>query len=252
MAFGGTRTHHRLACAIEDAGWEIRDCVTYFHDGNQAEAALMASLDEEQLAAYLELHYPNHQMSWVYGSGIGLGYDVSKGIDKSKGAEREVVGTMKITGQALGQTKGFKGTYEGKQEYKKSWGITAPSTPLAAKFDGWKSRLKPAHEIIIVAMAPMPGSYAANAEAWGVAGLWIDGARIPTNGEARERKDSKPQNSNIFLNGSSKVVNVSEKWEQGRYPANVILGISGDRYKLRDDITGEQLEELNQWLRENV
>jgi DNA modification methylase len=51
LAFGGTRTYHRLACAIEDAGWEIRDCVM-----------------------------------WVYGSGFPKSHDVSKAIDKAAGA----------------------------------------------------------------------------------------------------------------------------------------------------------------------
>jgi DNA modification methylase len=50
LAFGGTRTYHRLACAIEDAGWEIRDCVM-----------------------------------WVYGSGFPKSHDVSKAIDKVNG-----------------------------------------------------------------------------------------------------------------------------------------------------------------------
>jgi len=31
LAFGGTRTYHRLACAIEDAGWEIRDCIMWVY-----------------------------------------------------------------------------------------------------------------------------------------------------------------------------------------------------------------------------
>jgi len=57
LAFGGTRTFHRLTCAIEDAGWEIRDCIMY-----------------------------------VYGSGFPKSLDVSKAIDKAAGAEREVVG----------------------------------------------------------------------------------------------------------------------------------------------------------------
>lgn len=56
LAFGGTRTHHRLMCAIEDAGWEIRDC-----------------------------------LGWLYGSGFPKSLDVSKAIDKQAGAEREVV-----------------------------------------------------------------------------------------------------------------------------------------------------------------
>ena len=83
MAFGGTRTFHRLTCAIEDAGWEIRDSISYFSDGTQQEQALMASLDEEQLAAYLELHYPNMGMDWVYGSGFPKSTSVSKMIDKA-------------------------------------------------------------------------------------------------------------------------------------------------------------------------
>jgi len=62
LAFGGTRTFHRLACAIEDAGWEIRDTIM-----------------------------------WVYGSGFPKSHDVSKAIDKAAGAEREVVGRHKAT-----------------------------------------------------------------------------------------------------------------------------------------------------------
>ena len=58
LAFGGSRTYHRLAVAVEDAGFEIRD-----------------------------------QMMWLYGSGFPKSLDVSKAIDKAAGAEREVVAT---------------------------------------------------------------------------------------------------------------------------------------------------------------
>jgi DNA modification methylase len=58
LAFGGTRTYHRMACAIEDAGFEIRDSI-----------------------------------HWVYGSGFPKSLNVGKAIDKAAGAEREVVGT---------------------------------------------------------------------------------------------------------------------------------------------------------------
>ena len=60
LAFGGTRTYHRMAVAIEDAGWEIRDCIM-----------------------------------WVYGSGFPKSHNVGKAIDKAAGAEREVVGTTR-------------------------------------------------------------------------------------------------------------------------------------------------------------
>ena len=57
LAFGGTRTWHRLAVAIEDAGFEVRDSI-----------------------------------AWMYGSGFPKSLDVSKAIDKAAGAQREVLG----------------------------------------------------------------------------------------------------------------------------------------------------------------
>ena len=56
LSFGGTRTFHRIACAIEDAGWEVRDCIM-----------------------------------WLYGSGFPKSMDISKAIDKNLGQEREKV-----------------------------------------------------------------------------------------------------------------------------------------------------------------
>ena len=66
VAFGGTRTYHRLACAIEDAGWEVRDC-----------------------------------LGWLYGSGFPKSLDVSKAIDKEAGAEREAAQRWQGWGTAL-------------------------------------------------------------------------------------------------------------------------------------------------------
>lgn len=61
LAFGGTRTYHRMVCAIEDAGFEIRD-----------------------------------QIGWMFGSGFPKSHDVSKGIDKAAGAERVVIERRKV------------------------------------------------------------------------------------------------------------------------------------------------------------
>ena len=77
LAFGGTRTYHRLTCAIEDAGWEIRDC-----------------------------------LMWLYGQGMPKCGDIGKLIDKAKGAEREVVGDkLDRPGYHLHEGKG-NGCYE--------------------------------------------------------------------------------------------------------------------------------------------
>jgi DNA modification methylase len=67
LAFAGTRTQHRMAVRIEDAGFEIRDMI-----------------------------------AWVYGSGFPKSLDVSKAIDKAAGAEREVVGKNPNARESLG------------------------------------------------------------------------------------------------------------------------------------------------------
>jgi site-specific DNA-methyltransferase (adenine-specific) len=82
LAFGGTRTHHRLMVAIEDAGWEIRDTITHLHSGDFQRSAFLDSLDAEQKRAYLDLHYPGCVMAWVQGQGFPKGYSLEKGLRK--------------------------------------------------------------------------------------------------------------------------------------------------------------------------
>src|SRR5574344_1840514 len=90
LAFGGTRTYHRMACAIEDAGFEIRDCI-----------------------------------QWLYGSGFPKSHDISKAIDKKLGAEREAVGVIKKL-----QSYGYAGnnTYGGDKDRGGVQEITSPTT----------------------------------------------------------------------------------------------------------------------------
>ena len=120
LAFGGTRTWHRLAVAIEDAGFELRDSI-----------------------------------AWLYGSGFPKSLDVSKAIDKAAGAEREVVGTQLLRGTAasssahIGNLAGGTGVGA-----KRSIDITAPATPDAERWQGWGTALKPGHEPVVVARKP--------------------------------------------------------------------------------------------------
>jgi site-specific DNA-methyltransferase (adenine-specific) len=74
LAFGGTRTYHRLAVAIEDAGFEIRDMV-----------------------------------QWLYGSGFPKSHDVSKGIDKAAGGGGWSAGVVDITEPATDAAKQWAG-----------------------------------------------------------------------------------------------------------------------------------------------
>jgi DNA modification methylase len=150
LAFGGTRTWHRLACAIEDAGWELRDTVM-----------------------------------WVYGQGFPKSANISKMLDKQAGMEREVIGTNpNVSGRISGGiwAEGIERPWKDRvrEGDKSNANITAPATDAARAFDGYGTGLKPAWEPILVAMKPIDSTFAHNALAWGVAGLWIDGARVAT------------------------------------------------------------------------
>ena len=192
LAMGGSRTHHRLACAIEDAGWEIRDCINYLHDGSQPKAAFWNSLDDEQRQAYLELHYPNQTMFWGYGQGFPKSANISKNIESS---------------------------------------ITAPATPDAVTWDGWGTALKPAYEPIIVAMKPLDGTFAENALKHGVAGLWIDGGRVGTEDKLQSLDGSFSFSGSGGANETGKHITMRDAGE-GRWPANLILDGSASVVRL--------------------
>jgi len=191
LAFGGTRTYHRLCCAIEDAGWEIRD-------------ALM----------------------WLYGQGMPKCGDIGKLIDKSKGAERQVIGDkLDRPGYHLHEGKG-NGCYgggtglhaPGTAARLRAAQITAPATPAPARWTGWAMALKPAWEPIVLAMKPLDGTIAHNALTWGVAGMNIDACRIGTESTVRKRGDSLTDAGWASTNRSP--VGGSEC---GRWPANLLL-----------------------------
>ena len=98
LSFGGSRTYHRLTCAIEDAGFEIRD-----------------------------------QIMWLYGSGFPKSLDVSKAIDKASGAEPVQTGKFKrasIQRNGSGETW-EAGAFASHPEETKRVEITAPATKVA-------------------------------------------------------------------------------------------------------------------------
>jgi site-specific DNA-methyltransferase (adenine-specific) len=143
LAFGGSRTYHRMASAVEDAGFEIRD-----------------------------------QIMWVYGQGFPKGQDVGKAIDKSLGAKREVVGkTKRCVGPS--QKEGFNGSSTFKESADNPGNLlTAPASDDAKKWDGWNITLKPAHEPIVVARKPLVGTVAQNVLSHGTGAMNIKGCRV--------------------------------------------------------------------------
>jgi len=249
LAFGGTRTHHRMVCAIEDAGFEIRD-----------------------------------EMQWIYGSGFPKSLDVSKAIDKVNGetgrllkfvdwmrttglkageinaaieksdvgshylrrdqpaiptvalweklrplcgdvpawvdelverieAEREVVGNRSVpVGHA------FAGEIYGGDSSSHTVNITAPATPAARKWQGWGTALKPANEPICVARKPLIGTVAENVLEYGTGAINVDAGRV----ESDVPVQSSAGKGAPFGPGAYPIGEGRQYQNQGRWPANVL------------------------------
>ena len=187
LAFGGTRTFHRLTCAIEDAGFEIRDC-----------------------------------LMWLYGSGFPKSLDISKALDKVAGAEREIIGRRSqsdIRGDSC-QNRGRHGK-AGNVEILD----TVPATELAKRWDGWGTSLKPAWEPIVLAMKPLDGTFARNAQRHGAAGMNIDASRVGV-GEGGRRDGEKTADTRYTTRGSTNFAAMPGPRggdAKGRWPANLLL-----------------------------
>ena len=192
LAFAGTRTQHRMAVRIEDAGFEIRDMI-----------------------------------AWVYGSGFPKSLDISKAIDKTAGAEREVVGT-KLGQPGYSAKSADEGNCygDGLSNGEAKCLITAPATPEAQQWAGWGTALKPALEPITMARKPLSeGTVAANVLAHGTGGLNVDGCRVGTSKQV-PASVSRKAHANCYMGGWK------EKGETpgvgghdpnlGRWPANLI------------------------------
>ena len=146
LAFGGSRTFHRIAVAIEDAGFEIRDVIM-----------------------------------WVYGSGFPKSHNISKALEATllKGNSHSK-SLRQVEQDGVGEPYTLKGKNNGimgedriydRKEFE-------PSTDEAKQWQGWGTALKPAYEPIIVARKPLKGTVAQNVMKYGVGGINIDECRV--------------------------------------------------------------------------
>lgn len=187
LAFGGSRTQHRIAVAIEDAGFEIRDT-----------------------------------MMWIYGSGFPKSLDVSKAIDKAAGAEREVVGSkFGLPGYRSGPTGENEIYGVGLANGDAKCAITAPATDAAKQWSGWGTALKPAYEPIIVARKPLEGTVAHNVLKHGVGGINIDGCRVGT-GDPDLRRQSRANKVQKERGSQVPAISSISQHDMGRWPANTL------------------------------
>lgn len=194
LAFGGSRTFHRIACAIEDAGFEIRDTIM-----------------------------------WLYGSGFPKSMNIGLAIDKKNGVESEVIGKSKSgsTSKAFDlneqQREAGTGILAGEYDLKQAQN----------EWNGWGTALKPSFEPIIVARKPVQGTIIDNIAKYGVGGLNIEECRVGEDvikgGTMPDFRDvGKKSKETIGIDKLSfgQVENVARKPLEdhvGRYPSNTIL-----------------------------
>lgn len=263
LSFGGTRTYHRMACAIEDSGFTIRDC-----------------------------------LQWLYGQGFPKSLDISKALDKANGRQFEdryalgqhIRKCRKAFGFSRAEINSWLGAATKAEHYESDspdfariptladWAIlqprlglsleylplverveaeravigrrtsglgtgrgtvaimgdtdnrdvTAPATELARQWDGYGTALKPACEPIVLAQKPLDGTYAANVAKWGVGGLNIGASRIAHGADVDLTRQQRQTADTAGMNGLGesgyKATHQQATYnDSGRWPANVIL-----------------------------
>lgn len=209
LSFGGSRTYHRMACAIEDAGFGIRDMVEF-----------------------------------LYGSGFPKSLAIGKSLDKKLGNEREVIGKRSGTYADIRRNKetGQDGLHGGIATERSR--VVVFETKGDSPWEGWGTALKPAHEPICLARKPLSEkTVVENVLKWGVGGLNIDGCRIGIDLMADKsqlrtmNRNKKTEDDGWGMNNTKSDIPqvVSLK---GRFPSNLIL--DEEAGKLLDQQSGQR------------
>lgn len=186
LAFGGTRTYHRMTCAIEDAGFEIRD----------------------------SLH-------WAYFTGFPKALDISKAIDEHLGAtdQRPVLGKHP---NPAGNNRAGSNAVVGDFGMQAETNLTGSATAAAAAWEDWKTALKPAHEPIVLAVKPRVGTYAENVLAYGTGAMNIGACRIGDD-DTRARNGKGFGDNMRDDNWEPPEGGVMAGSAVGRWPSNVLF-----------------------------
>lgn len=168
VAFSGTRTYHRMVCAIEDAGFEIRD-----------------------------------QIGWTFGQGFPKSLNISKAIDKAAGVERKVIGSKPTVHR--GVSSDHKYGFAAKGDIALTTPATTEAQQWEGWGTALKPAWEP---VVLARKPLSEKTVAANVLRWGTGGINVDGCRIEAKGRpAREKLADLPSNG-IYgegLNGSKAI-----------------------------------------------
>lgn len=197
LAFGGSRTFHRIAVAIEDAGFEIRDTIM-----------------------------------WLYKTGFPKSMDIGKSVESkltngsaNTQAFKNLNGT-KIESGNWGMSKLAYDQNSRPFDYSADKHLRTLSvdyqTEEAKKWDGYGTALKPAFEPVIIARKPPENSTTDNVIKWGVGAININECRV-------NLQENETKTTNVGYTDSKQSENwgtnrcITEETNIGRFPANVIF-----------------------------
>lgn len=258
LAFGGTRKVHRMAAAIEDAGWDIRDRLHWVYGSGFPKSLDVSKAIDKMDAAEEQLQRRLRFTEWVRSTGttsrqidaatgtcMGGHYttpksqpaimtrehleacrtilgDVPQWVEREadrRSVESKQFADREVLGSAnMPISPGFSGQKFGKKTGSTDVDITAPATPEAQKWDGWGTALKPAVEPIVMARKPFKGTVAANVLEHGTGALNVDGCRVGTEKTVTCRSGNSGSHGRY---GKDSNVFTREK-PPGRWPANII------------------------------
>ena len=202
VVFGGTRTHHRMWVAIEDAGFEVRD-----------------------------------MLLWMYGQGFPKSLNVSKAVDS-----HIRTGKSNSTRTGSGTARDRRGQHWSEFPKSKSTNKTiefVPTTTEAQQWDGWGTAFKPACEPILLARKPLSEkTVAANVLKHSTGALNIDATRLEYQSES-DKASATPQGQATSKSSGAlgmtpdagrnlKRVSYNHVQPSGRWPANVMLQCTCD------------------------
>ena len=225
LAFAGTRTQHRMAVRIEDAGFEIRDMIAWVYGSGFPKSLNVANA--------------------IHDAAIGQPQGGAKPSSKNHGKFKSGCSSENETGRGFGAGPGqFMVEAGGKAE--------RDLVTEAITWQGWGTALKPALEPITVARKPLIGTVAENVLAHGTGALNIDGCRVGDEVRFNAPAGNKAGGNSLKMSAVGMPEDAEGRTVAGRWPANLILSYNEDEFELRSNVTSEQRKQLLLWMYENT
>lgn len=259
IAFAGSRTYHRMAQGIEDAGFEIRDQIMWMYGSGFPKSLNVSKAIDKRggvvadfepfrdavIHAMKETGVTRKELTKALGNDM-LSHYITKGSQPAvpkledylviretlelgdtwdhlflPEAEREVVGKG-TSGIAVAFGEEALGSVEGLEAPE--YDVTVAETDMAKKWEGWGTALKPAHEPCVLGRKPFPTSVVENVLKHGTGAINIDESRVETDDVmVFERKGAMWTSEENQWREFKEDTSTFEQHENGRFPTNVLV-----------------------------